>query len=159
MRAILLFMLSFQCLASPTHSIFLSTHAEIKHKVSNPSLSKCGQLRAKQLSTLLTYSNIKGVYSTTDRRTMQTANPTAQQYNIPVKIFTTQLLDSIAITAINENNNILIVGNTDTINFLVEFITKQQVNLPSNNYQQMLYQIIMVDNQPILNVLKQPLKC
>jgi phosphohistidine phosphatase SixA len=159
MKALLLLLLSFQCLAAPTHSIFLSTHAESKHIKNDPPLSQCGRLRAQQLSTLLTYSNIENVYSTTDMRTMQTANPTAQKNNVPVKVFTTKLLDSVAITAINQNKNILIIGDNETITFLVEFISKQQLDAPKKNYQQMLYQIIMVDGQPILNVLKQPLQC
>lgn len=142
-----------------THSIFLSTHAETKHINNNPPLSQCGELRAKQLSTLLSYSNIESVYSTTDMRTMQTANPTAQNNNIPVKIFTDKLLDSVAITAISSDKNILIIGNNDTIAFLIEFITKKTVNLPKNNYQKMLYQITMINDQAILNVLKHPLQC
>ena len=142
-----------------THSIFLSTHAETKHLKNNPPLSQCGELRAKQLSTLLSYSNIESIYSTTDMRTMQTANPTAKNYNLPVKIFTAKYLDSVAITAINSNKNILIIGDNKTIGFLIEFITKKTINFPQNNDQKMLYQIIMINDQAILNILQQPLKC
>ena len=142
-----------------THTIFLSTNAETKHIKNNPPLSQCGEHRANQLSTLLSYANIESVYSTTDMRTMQTANPTAQNNNIPVKIFTPKLRDSVAITAINSNKNILIIGDNDTISFLLEFITKQTIKVPQNNYQKMLYQITIINDQAILNVLQQPLQC
>jgi len=146
-------------IAAPIHTIFIANHAETKHQKHNPSLSQCGQLRAKQLSTLLTHANIKSVYSTTDLKTMETANPTAQKNNVPVKVFTPKLLDSLAITVMSETNNVLIVADTKTIKFLVEFISKHELLPTSRNNIELLYQIMIIGDEPVLTILKQPLQC
>lgn len=159
MKVLLLFILSFQCVATPTHSIFITHHAETKHQQVNPPLSQCGRLRAKQLSTLLTHAEIKSVYSTTDLKNMETANPTAQKNNVPVKIFTPKLMGSLAITVMSEAKNVLIVADNNTIKFLIEFISKHELLPQRKNNQELLYQILIVDDQPVLTILKQPLQC
>lgn len=158
-KVILLFFISFQCLASPSHSIFITNHAETKHQKINPTLSQCGKLRAKQLSTLLTHADIQHVYSTTDLKNMETANPTAQKNNIPVKIFTPKLLDSLAITVMKEEKNVLIVADNNAIEFLIEFIAKHNIEVNHVANHKLLYQILMIKNEPVLTILKQPLEC
>lgn len=158
-KVILLFFISFQCLASPSHNIFITNHAETKHQKLNPTLSQCGKLRAKQLSTLLTHADIQHVYSTTDLKNMETANPTAQKNNIPVKIFTPKLLDSLAITVMKEEKNVLIVADNNAIEFLIEFIAKHNIEVNHVANHKLLYQILMIKNEPVLTILKQPLEC
>ncbi|WP_426358838.1 histidine phosphatase family protein [Pseudocolwellia sp. HL-MZ19] len=155
----LLLMLSYQCAAANTHHIFLTTQAETEHKSINPALSQCGRLRAHQLSTLLSYSNIERVYSTTERSAMETANPLAKLNGIPVKIFTDNLLDSLAVTVMKESKNVLIVAEQEAVKFLVEFISKHKIHPPENNNHKILYQISIIDDQKMITILKQPLEC
>lgn len=163
MRLLLLLLLSFQCIANDSakspHYIYLTTHAETQHKKINPPLSECGRLRARQLSTLLSYSNIENIYSTTGLSAMETANPIAKRYKIPVKIFTENLLNSLAIRVIKDNKNVLIVADNNTIKFLVEFISKQELSRSDKHNQHLLYQIMILNEHDILTILKQPLKC
>lgn len=163
MRLLLLLLLSFQCIANDSakspHYIYLTTHAETQHKKINPHLSECGRLRARQLSTLLSYSNIENIYSTTGLSAMETANPIAKRYKIPVKIFTENLLNSLAIRVIKDNKNVLIVADNNTIKFLVEFISKQELSRADQHNQHLLYQIMILNEHDILTILKQPLKC
>ncbi|XPF92720.1 histidine phosphatase family protein [Colwellia sp. RE-S-Sl-9] len=163
MKLLLLLLLSFQCVANDSakspHYIYLTTHAETQHKKINPPLSGCGRLRALQLSTLLSYSNIENIYSTTRLSAMETANPIARSYKIPIKIFTENLLDSLAIRVIKDDKNVLIVADSDTIKFLAEFISKQELSSSHKNNQHLLYQIMLLDEHKILTILKQPLEC
>ncbi|WP_077342724.1 histidine phosphatase family protein [Pseudocolwellia agarivorans] len=163
MRLVFLLLLSFQSVANNIdkrpHYIFLTTPAETQHKKIDPPLSQCGRLRAQHLSTLLSYSNIQSVYSTTNLSAMETANPIAKKNKIPVKIFIDNLLDSLAITVIKEDKNVLIVANNDKIRFLVEFISQQELSKSQEHNQHLLYQITLLDGHKILTVLKQPLKC
>lgn len=159
MKILLLLLLSFPCSASNFHHIFLTTNAETKHQKNNPPLSKCGRLRANQLSTLLSYSDIARVYSTTELSAMETANPLAKKNSLPVKVFTNKLLDSLAITVMNEPKNSLIVADINTITFLVEFISKQKLVDPEYQPKNILYQISILGEEKILNIFKQPLEC
>ncbi len=154
-----LLMFSFQCTANTFHHIYLTTQAETKHKNINPSLSNCGRLRAHQLSTLLSYSEIERIYSTTERSTMETANPLATKNGIPVKIFTEKLLDSLAVTVMQETKNVLIIADQGTIEFLVEFISDHKINTTEKNKHTILYQITITDDHQIVTALKQPLEC
>lgn len=159
MRLLFLLLLSFQSLADSPHHIFLTNQAETKHQKVDPPLSQCGRLRAQQLSTILSYSNIENVYSTTNLSAMETANPLAKKNGIPIKIFTNKLLGSLAVNIISEDKNVLIVANNKTIKFLVEFISKYEIPPSENVKQHILYQIIIIDDQEILTILKQPLEC
>lgn len=159
MRLLFLLLFSFQSLADDPHFIFLTNQAETKHQKVNPPLSQCGRLRAQQLSTILSYSNIQNIYSTTNLSAMETANPLAKKNGIPVKIFTNKLLDSLAVNVISENKNVLIVANSKTIKFLVEFISKYEISPSEDIKQHFLYQITIIDDQEILTILKQPLEC
>jgi len=153
----LLLTLSFNAVGS--HQIFLTTQAETKHIELNPPLSQCGRLRAEQLSTLLSHANIKYVYSTPEFSTMETANPIAKMKGLPVKIFTPALVGSLAITATELNNNALIVANNETIQFLIEFISKNKIELSAPHNQNLLYQLIIIKNEVVINIFKQPLQC
>jgi hypothetical protein len=159
MKFFILLLLSFQCSANNIHHIFLTTQAETKHKGIDPSLSQCGRLRAQQLSTLLSFTELERIYSTTDLSAMETANPISKSNGLPIKIFTLKLLDSLAVTVIKENKNALVVADNDTIEYLVEFISKREPEIPNHQRQNILYQITLLNNQVFLTILKQPLEC
>jgi hypothetical protein len=159
MKLLFFLLMSFQCSANNIHHIFLSAQAETKHREVNPSLSQCGRLRAQQLSTLLSYTELKRIYSTTDLSAMETANPISKTNGIPIKIFTPKLLDSLAVTVIKEHKNALVVADNDTIEYLVEFISNRKLQIPSYHRQNILYQIVLLNDQVFLTILKQPLEC
>lgn len=159
MKLLLLFILSLPCSANHIHHIFLTTQAETKHTEINPSLSQCGRLRAQQLSTLLSYSDIERIYSTTNLSTMETVTPISKRNGVPIKIFTSKLLDSLAVTIIKEPKNTLVVADKDTIKHLVEFISQHKVQVSNYHRQNILYQITIVGDQEILTIFKQPLEC
>lgn len=151
--------LSLSFNAFGNHHIFLTTQAETKHTQVNPALSQCGRLRANQLSTLLSHSNIKYVYSTTDLSTMETANPIARMNGLPVKIFTPSLIDSLAVTITELTSNVLVVANDEIIKFLIEFISKNKLEINNTHNKNLLYQLTIVDKEVIINVFKHPLQC
>jgi 2,3-bisphosphoglycerate-dependent phosphoglycerate mutase len=72
-------------LATDNFSIYLVRHAEKQAVQDDPKLTPCGQLRAEQIATILEHTQIKHVYNTAYRRTMETATPIAKQQQLAIQ--------------------------------------------------------------------------
>ena len=149
---------SSQLLASNDFTIYLTRHAE-KQKGENPALTQCGQLRAKQLATMLKNEQINQIYSTSYNRTMATAQPSSTHKQIAIKQYAPNRLDQLAHKLKRDQINTLVVGHSNTTPELARLLSKQQVAAIDETEYQMLYQIRYIDNKPHLAILRQPLTC
>lgn len=153
-----LYVTSFFSIAE-NYSIYLVRHAEKVSGLKNPSLTFCGKLRAKQLSSLLSQTNIKHVYSTHYQRTMQTALPLANQQKIAIKNYNPKYLEQLSQKLQQHKQNTLVVGHSNTTPRLVGLLTQQNIApLSEQNYQE-LYQVQYVNDQVLLTIFQQPLAC
>ncbi len=141
------------------YSIYLVRHAEKVSNSKDPQLTTCGVLRAKQLASILSETNITQVYSTHYQRTMQTAKPLANQQKIAVKNYNPRYLEQLSLALQQKKENTVIVGHSNTTPRLVELLTKQEIEPLSEQAYQQLYQVQFIDERVILTILKQPLIC
>jgi len=155
---IFLYVISF-CSIADNYSIYLVRHAEKVSGLKNPSLTLCGKLRAKQLASLLSQTNIKHVYSTHYQRTMQTAQPLANQQKIAIKNYNPKYLEQLSLKLQQHKQNTLVVGHSNTTPRLAGLLTKQTIAPLSEQHYQELYQIQYVNDQVILTMFQQPLIC
>lgn len=155
---VMLFFCSFTSLAS-SYSIYLVRHAEKLNDSKNPTLTLCGQLRAKQLALLLSKADISQVYSTHYQRTMQTARPLAKQQALAIKNYNPKYLEQLSLSLQQQKTNTLVVGHSNTTPKLVELLSKNTVAPLSEQDYQQLYQVQYVDQQVVLTVFQQPLSC
>jgi len=121
-----------------TTTYYISRHAERAGTMSNdPQLTPEGEKQALDLRDYLKNKSIKGVYSTNYNRTRATAQPTSTYFNLPVNIYNPQqanaMLDSLK--AVNQNN-ILIVGHSNTVDDIVNRLTGTNTmsDLPETEY-------------------------
>lgn len=159
--SILFFYLLFNSFSSiaNSYSIYLVRHAEKVNNSINPILTACGKLRAKQLASLLSQTNINTIYSTRYQRTMQTAIPLANQNKIAIKNYNPKYLEQLSLQLQQSQINTLVVGHSNTTPRLVELLTKQTVaSLSEQDYQQ-LYQVLYNDGKVTLTIFHQPLSC
>jgi len=106
-----------------TRTIFLTRHAEKQNDgTHDPSLTKTGYQRAKNLITLLKNRNVTQIYSTDYKRTKQTASPLAENVNLTIKIYDPKNLKSFAQQVLLSQENVLIVGHSNTTPALVELL-------------------------------------
>ena len=117
---------------------YISRHAERAGTMSSdPQLSPEGEKQALDLRDYLRGKNIKGIYSTNFLRTKATAKPTSELFNLPVSIYNpgqgNTLIDSLK--AVNQNN-ILIVGHSNTVDDLVNRLmgNTSLIDLPETEY-------------------------
>lgn len=140
-------------------TVYLVRHAEKLLTQKNPPLTACGQKRAEQLATLLEQAKIQSIYSTEYTRTQQTAEPLANKLNIEVQSYAPQNLALIAGLLLKAEENVLVVGHSNTTPQLAALIANTKVADISEKEYQMLYQVNFVNGKAQLTLLKQPLNC
>jgi phosphohistidine phosphatase SixA len=101
-------------------TIFLVRHAEKVSTSADATLSPEGQKRAECLAAALKDAGIKQIYVTDAVRTQQTAAPLAKALKITPKILPAKdpnaLIKNLVYTG---GGNILVVGHSDTVPFVV----------------------------------------
>lgn len=101
-------------------TIFLVRHAEKTSTAADAALSPEGQKRAECLAAMLKDAGIKQIYVTDVMRTQQTAAPLARALKITPTILPAKdpngLIKNLVYTG---GGNILVVGHSDTVPFVV----------------------------------------
>ncbi|MGX5203343.1 histidine phosphatase family protein [Aliikangiella sp. IMCC44632] len=138
--------LSF-ALNSATKQIFIVRHAEkITNGEKDPSLTKTGHQRAKNLSDFLAAQYISKIYSTDYQRTKQTAEPLASKLKLNIHIYDPKKPQLLVNQVLNEPGNVLIVGHSNTTPELVGlFGGNAQSRIDDSEYDR-LYQLIVKRN-------------
>lgn len=160
----ILFLISFSLfscysVAANSYSIYLVRHAEKQADSKNPVLTDCGKARAELLASLLSKAHIAAIYSTSYQRTMQTARPLANLQKTVIKNYNPKHLEQFALQLKQKKENALVVGHSNTTPMLAELLVKQKVASLTEQDYQYLYQVHIINEQPILTIFQQPLKC
>ncbi len=145
--------------AQDSFSIYLVRHAEKQLSKDDPKLNQCGELRAKQLASILEHTAIKQVYSTPYRRTMATAAPFSQQQQLAIKQYSPAKLEQFAQQLLQQKANTLVVGHSNTTPQLAALLSEIAVEDITEKQYRNLYQIQVSDNGKTLTLLTQPLTC
>ncbi|MCV6629280.1 MAG: histidine phosphatase family protein [Flavobacteriaceae bacterium] len=142
-----------------TTKFYLIRHAEKDRASSdskNPPLKQVGMARAIKWASVFQTVQLNKIYSTHYLRTMETASPTAVSKGLEVLPYDAVKLDVAAFKAKNFNNNVLVVGHSNTIpklaNALIGKEVYQQIEDHINSY---LYVITIANGQTshmVLNV-------
>ena len=119
-------------------TLIVLRHAEKQSTGTNPSLSTAGQIRANNLSNILTNVNLDAIYSTNYNRTIQTVQPTATAKTISVSFYNpsslTPFVDHVLSTY--HDGTILVVGHSNTTPSLLNVLTgtSNYSNIPESEY-------------------------
>lgn len=101
-------------------NIYLVRHAE-KETGINPNLTMAGVARAQTLSELLADKKINEVLTTDSNRTRQTAQPTANRFQLPLTIYGKDTIPGFVASLKQKwGKNILIVSHSETIPLIVQ---------------------------------------
>lgn len=123
-----------QAMATERYTWYFVRHAEKTAEKTDPVLSERGQQRAEQLAALLADSGITAIYSTSYRRTQQTAQPLSARLAIAVENYAAnaplQLIERLQ----QRQQSSLIVGHSNTIPALVRLAGGQADDLSEQQY-------------------------
>jgi broad specificity phosphatase PhoE len=126
----------------------------------DPSLSEQGNIRAVKLASVLKDANLKAVYTTQYKRTQQTAQASATQAGLSLKVrnankenaktYVPDLLKEIRKK--HRGETVLIVGHSNTVPEIVKHITGQDIAPIGENEFDRIY-IITLGKKPRLVAL------
>lgn len=124
---------------SDTSTIFiLVRHAETTGTGSDPNLSTAGQERANELSRTLENVPLNAVFSTNFNRTMQTAEPTANDQMLTIENYDPSHLDAFVDTNLSRYRNgiILVTGHSNTTPSLLNILVGKSTypDFPETEY-------------------------
>lgn len=146
MRMILLLLIV--SLASCSQTIYVVRHAEkatpatnaSQAEKANPNLSEAGHARAVALQQRLVNANIKRIFSTNYKRTLQTAAPLGKAANLPIVTYHPSF-DSLPAFVerikSKRKGNVVIVGHSNTIDNIANALAGSQVvpaDIPETDY-------------------------
>ena len=129
-----LFLISCQT----TNQIYIVRHAEKSTEPANdPHLSIEGKVRAETLKSLLKDKNITAIFSTSTKRTVETATPLSSLINIPIQYYGNDTLQKFLQMVSGLKKNALIVGHSNTcIAMLNELDLPHTItSIPDNGYE------------------------
>jgi len=120
----------------------------------NPDLNTAGIARAYKWASVFKNISFDAIYSTSYKRTQQTATPTAEQKNLTIKEYNPSVLFSEEFKEETLGKTILVVGHSNTTPAFVNAILGEekygQIN-DSNNSN--LYIITLVGNKQSVQLL------
>ena len=133
------FPLSLNAYQNDSTTVILARHAEkMDDGTKNPPLTIRGKERAMHLYTVLSDFKINTIYSTPYKRTMFTAQPTADSLGLEIQTYNFDALEEFLGLVISENSGkaVLIVGHSNTTPFLVNMILGEDTfeQLGENDY-------------------------
>jgi phosphohistidine phosphatase SixA len=117
--------------------VYIVRHAEKStNPPKDPDLTAEGRERAQYLATLLKNKEIKSVYSTETRRTMQTAEPFTLQEGLAIQSYKNDTLQKFLYKILDAEQNALIVGHSNSvIRMLTELGLQPSIKeIPENDY-------------------------
>lgn len=139
-------------------TIFLVRHAEKMKDKKNPDLTSTGEERANRLSKLLENIELDYVFSTDYNRTIQTAQPTANNKSLSIQNYNPRALAEFANTILEDymGKNVLIVGHSNTTPIMLNLLMDQEVvkSIKESDYENLFIVSVYPKKDPKAVLLK-----
>lgn len=134
--------------------VYVVRHAEKGAEGDDPELTEAGSARAAELARMLREVPLTGVASTDWKRTKATAQPTATDHHLDLKLYDPP--DALAATLIEARGTWLVVGHSNTVPQLVAALTGAPVSpdLGHWEYDRLTLVVRSPDDPPLVQVLR-----
>ena len=143
-------------------TIYLVRHSEkdlSSKSSSNPKLTNCGKLRAKNLENFLRDTNIDAVYSTDYIRTVNTAIPTAVSKGLGITNYDSKDLVLFSKKLISLKQDALVVGHSNTTGVLAGLLVGEKIGEFDLSEYDRIYQVVIYRNSAKLNLQRSDFVC
>jgi broad specificity phosphatase PhoE len=119
----------------------------------NPGLTEKGQQRAIRWSKLLEQFQIDAVYSTSYKRTQNTALPTAKSNNLTIKTYHPFKIDMQQFLKDTKGKNVLVVGHSNTTPGFVNKLIGKEIYQDIDDTNNANLYIVTINGEQISHVL------
>jgi len=143
-------------------TIYLVRHAEKDLSPVNskdPKLTVCGEKRSKSIANFLELVDIDMIYSTSYKRTLETAEPTALSKELEIRNYDPKKLKDFAKLLKDAKQNALVVGHSNTTGVLAGLLANEEIGSFDESIYNRIYQVIFFKDKVSLQVLNSAFKC
>jgi len=114
--------------SADSFKLYLVRHAEKQADGSkDPALSDVGMVRAEQLATWFEEKDIKAIWSSDYQRSRDTVAPLAASLGLKLKLYDPRDLPALAKTLLQNRNNALVVGHSNTTPELARLLCQCEI--------------------------------
>ena len=139
-------------LAEPS-VIYLVRHGEKAAEGKDPDLTEQGKARAENIATILHRAGIANIYSSTTKRTKQTAQPLAVRSGLEVQTYDPSAPKALVEKVKAQNGAVLVVGHSNTLPELVRlFGGTPGADIADKEYDR-LYQLLVAPGGAVTTIL------
>jgi broad specificity phosphatase PhoE len=117
--------------------VILVRHAEREVGGSDPSLSATGRARARLLADILAETRIDAIFTSTLKRTKQTATPIAERIGVSPLVLDDGM-NAAREQVRSAGQRVLVVGHTDTVPALIAALGGPAVDIPDTAFNRLL---------------------
>jgi broad specificity phosphatase PhoE len=130
-------------LAEPT-AIYIVRHAEKGTEGKDPDLTADGQVRARNIATILQKAGVTHVFSTPTARTHETAQPLAERAGVKVEDYDPRAPQALVDKVRSLDGVVLVVGHSNTVPALVRLFGGEEADkeIPETEFNR-LYQLTL----------------
>jgi phosphohistidine phosphatase SixA len=166
MRILVLFILMLAvvigsaCTAQPDddYTLYLVRHAEKQaDKGKDPGLTEAGNYRSEQLAQWLQNKGIRKIWSSDYQRTRNTAGPLVSKLGLKISLYDPRDLPALANELLEDGNNALIVGHSNTTPDLTRLICQCDINDMDESEYDLLFVVSVSDGETKVEILRQSL--
>ncbi len=155
MKTIFVFLIITLSACNFQTTVFLVRHAEKVDDSRDPDLSEAGKKRAEVLADLLKNEDIKEIYTTPFKRTMQTGTPLASRNNLKLKMYKADSLNAFANQLLKTKKNTLVVGHSNTTISLLDALgTEHQIKKIADSDYGNLFKLTLNGKKKIVEELR-----
>ena len=153
------------CMAQDDKEIFviyLVRHAEKAADPvdsADPSLSRCGALRADSIAAMLRDSGLETIYSTAYERTLATARPGSAALNLEIETYDPRELEPFAQLLLERGQDALVVGHSNTTSVLAGLLSGREQEPFDEALYDRLYQVTVSGGHARMVLLHQAFNC
>ena len=124
-------------------TVYLARHAEKESEAedpSNPSLSRCGEMRAESLAEMLSSIGLEKIYSSPYERTLSTARPSADLHHLEIEIYDPRKLDEFSVLLLDRQQDVLVLGHSNTTPVLAGLLAGERGEAFADDIYDRVYQ-------------------
>jgi broad specificity phosphatase PhoE len=116
------------CALAEPSAIYIVRHAEKGTEGKDPDLTAEGQVRARNIATLLQKAGVTHVFSTPTARTRETAQPLAERAGIKVEDYDPRAPQALVDRVRSLDGAVLVVGHSNTVPALVRLFGGEEAD-------------------------------
>ena len=150
-------LVSLNAKSADEYALYFTRHADkVESSGRDPGLTATGSSRAEMLADFLADKQLAAIYSSSYKRTQQTAQPAASRLDIPITPYHPAKLSDVASLIMMKKENALIVGHSNTTPDMVHLVGGEAKEIAEHEYGDLFVVTVSDGSRRTVHLMIQP---